>query len=167
MTCIDSAIIKALVEHIGGNPDDVVVGGGGSTQNTLTKLSATFKADDTGALAVDLNLTDLKYLKSGKLIIKTRYAIGGGEKWLLIDGQNNFWTAYNPPTNDDLLIPSTYDTSTGLLRFTNKQASYYNLDVMNNDAESGIFVYNMEVPTGEDMITFMQGITRLINSKHT
>ena len=28
MTCIDAAIIKALVEHIGGNPDDVVVGGG-------------------------------------------------------------------------------------------------------------------------------------------
>ena len=30
MSCIDAAIIKALVEHIGGNPDDVVVGGGSS-----------------------------------------------------------------------------------------------------------------------------------------
>ena len=27
MTCVDAAIIKALVEHIRGNPDDVVVGG--------------------------------------------------------------------------------------------------------------------------------------------
>ena len=27
MSVIDAAIIKALVEHIGGNPDDVVVGG--------------------------------------------------------------------------------------------------------------------------------------------
>ena len=30
MSCIDAAIIKALVEHIGGNPDDVTVGGGDS-----------------------------------------------------------------------------------------------------------------------------------------
>ena len=28
MSCIDAAIIKALVEHIGGNPDDVVSGDG-------------------------------------------------------------------------------------------------------------------------------------------
>ena len=32
MSCIDAAIIKALVEHIGGNPDDV--GGGDSSSNT-------------------------------------------------------------------------------------------------------------------------------------
>ena len=30
MSCIDAAIIKALVEHIGGNPDDVVAGEGGT-----------------------------------------------------------------------------------------------------------------------------------------
>ena len=30
MTCIDAAIIKALVEHIGMNPDDVTVGGASS-----------------------------------------------------------------------------------------------------------------------------------------
>ena len=30
MSCIDAAIIKALVEHIGMNPDDVVGGGGSS-----------------------------------------------------------------------------------------------------------------------------------------
>ena len=30
MSCIDSAIIKALVEHIGMNPDDVPVGGDSS-----------------------------------------------------------------------------------------------------------------------------------------
>jgi hypothetical protein len=30
MTCIDAAIIKALVSHIGMNPDDVPIGGAGS-----------------------------------------------------------------------------------------------------------------------------------------
>ena len=30
MSCIDAAIIKALVEHIGMNPDDVPIGGGSS-----------------------------------------------------------------------------------------------------------------------------------------
>ena len=30
MTCIDSAIIKALVEHIGLNPDDIPTGGASS-----------------------------------------------------------------------------------------------------------------------------------------
>ena len=35
MTCIDAAIIKALVEHIGINPDDVPIGGGSSGSNLL------------------------------------------------------------------------------------------------------------------------------------
>ena len=43
MTCVDAAIIKALVEHIGGNPDDVVVGGGSDS----SKLNATWS---TGTL---------------------------------------------------------------------------------------------------------------------
>ena len=36
MSCVDAAIIKALVEHIGGNPDDVVVGGGASSMIPAT-----------------------------------------------------------------------------------------------------------------------------------
>ena len=54
MTCIDAAIIKALVEHIGMNPDDVPIGGGsgsgsgGSEQSSSTFLDATW--DDTGSL---------------------------------------------------------------------------------------------------------------------
>ena len=52
MTCIDSAIIKALVEHIGMNPDDVPIGGGGGSgsgsgsgsgeQSSSTFLDATW-----------------------------------------------------------------------------------------------------------------------------
>ena len=43
MATLDTAIIKALVEHIGGNPDDVVVGGGSDS----SKLNATWS---TGTL---------------------------------------------------------------------------------------------------------------------
>ena len=37
MSCIDAAIIKALVEHIGMNPDDVPIGGGSSGSNLSWK----------------------------------------------------------------------------------------------------------------------------------
>ena len=43
MTCIDAAIIKALVEHIGGNPDDVV---GDSGSNSDVPLDITWKLEN-------------------------------------------------------------------------------------------------------------------------
>ena len=36
MACIDAAIIKALVEHIGMNPDDIPTAGGGGSSGTST-----------------------------------------------------------------------------------------------------------------------------------
>ena len=42
MSCIDAAIIKALVEHIGMNPDDVTVGGT-STDTVLVKKGGSIK----------------------------------------------------------------------------------------------------------------------------
>ena len=50
MTCIDAAIIKALVEHIGGNPDDVVVGGG----EARSFLQAEWSEDGDGTLSFTL-----------------------------------------------------------------------------------------------------------------
>ena len=45
MSCVDSAIIKALVEHIGMNPDDVPVGGSSSDSNPIF-LDATWSIND-------------------------------------------------------------------------------------------------------------------------
>ena len=42
MSCIDAAIIKALVEHIGGNPDDVVVGGATTLDTVINDSLLTF-----------------------------------------------------------------------------------------------------------------------------
>jgi hypothetical protein len=39
MSCVDSAIIKALVEHIGMNPDSVVGSGGGIIPTTWTTVN--------------------------------------------------------------------------------------------------------------------------------
>ena len=46
MTCIDAAIIRALVEHIGGNPDSVPDGTIGGVADTSTFLDATWETDD-------------------------------------------------------------------------------------------------------------------------
>ena len=42
MSCIDSAIIKALVEHIGMNPDDVPMGGGSSENNPSEEVAINY-----------------------------------------------------------------------------------------------------------------------------
>ena len=47
MSCIDAAIIKALVEHIGMNPDDVPIGGGSSGSNLLWKKVYLYKFTTT------------------------------------------------------------------------------------------------------------------------
>ena len=56
MSCVDAAIIKALVEHIGGNPDDVVVGGGSDDVvggNGLSFIQAEW-IDNSGQINVKL-----------------------------------------------------------------------------------------------------------------
>ena len=40
MTCVDAAIIKALVEHIGGNPDDIPAGGNQTLLPSSNKVIA-------------------------------------------------------------------------------------------------------------------------------
>jgi hypothetical protein len=40
MTCVDAAIIKALVEHIGGNPDDIPAGGNQTLLPSSNKIIA-------------------------------------------------------------------------------------------------------------------------------
>ena len=71
MTCIDAAIIKALVEHIGMNPDDVPIGGGsgsgsgGSEQSSSTFLDATW--DDT-SMYYSFTLPEGQKLEVGSII---------------------------------------------------------------------------------------------------
>ena len=55
MTCIDAAIIKALVEHIGGNPDEVPIGGGGSTE-AVNKLLQTYSLSEGKGFVEAFNL---------------------------------------------------------------------------------------------------------------
>ena len=71
MTCIDAAIIRALVEHIGMNPDDVPIGGGsgsgsgGSEQSSSTFLDATW--DDT-SMCYSFTLPEGQKLEVGSII---------------------------------------------------------------------------------------------------
>ena len=48
MSCVDAAIIKALVEHIGGNPDDVV-GGSSNTDIPVDNVSWKLENKDLGS----------------------------------------------------------------------------------------------------------------------
>ena len=65
MSCIDAAIIKALVEHIGGNPDDVPVGEGGKTYTAGDGISI---VNDKIGVNID---TSTMELKDGKLAVKS------------------------------------------------------------------------------------------------
>ena len=57
MSCIDAAIIKALVEHIGMNPDDVPIGGGGSDTTSSSPLLQPHKPADGNGFVEALGLT--------------------------------------------------------------------------------------------------------------
>ena len=54
MTCIDSAIIKALVEHIGMNPDEIPTGGSADTKTLFNATWSTKNVDSRDLLAFTL-----------------------------------------------------------------------------------------------------------------
>ena len=59
MTCVDAAIIKALVEHIGMNPDEVPIGGSGSSSGSteaVNKLLQTYSLSEGKGFVEAFNL---------------------------------------------------------------------------------------------------------------
>ena len=76
MSCVDSAIIKALVEHIGMNPDDVPVGGGAGDSNP-TFLDATWSINDNDEFTF--------ILPEGQ-----RFGVGSVIKLIANDNSNTF-----------------------------------------------------------------------------
>ena len=86
MTCIDAAIIKALVEHIGGNPDDVV---GGTTTDVNSPggigIGTRFEA------GITLDETGLKFAAICKIgtILRLRHKQTGNiTEWICIRSDN-------------------------------------------------------------------------------
>ena len=67
MSCIDSAIIKALVEHIGMNPDDVPTGGGSHTvageklDTPIEVNPVRIKEEDMPVIHTDITMLRLKH----------------------------------------------------------------------------------------------------------
>ena len=72
MSCIDSAIIRALVEHIGMNPDEIP-NGGTSAAATYTAGEAIDVSDDN-TISVKYD-TDSLQLKDGKLAVHDNVAV--------------------------------------------------------------------------------------------
>ena len=77
MTCVDAAIIKALVEHIGGNPDDVVGGEGGITNTDIPVDNVSWKLENkdlgSGEKPVYVATTDTKSAIRPGVIIKFKW----------------------------------------------------------------------------------------------
>ena len=94
MTCIDAAIIRALVEHIGGNPDSVPDGTIGGVADTSSFLDATW--DDDGAIYT-FTLPEGQKIEVGSII---RYAQKNGSE----------------PISNSLVIEETTSTS-GVKRY--------------------------------------------------
>ena len=77
MSCIDAAIIKALVEHIGGNPDDVLSGNERTIfpNSSYTKSNnTTFKSSTSGAInpTITIEYNSSTPIKVGDVIEFTR-----------------------------------------------------------------------------------------------
>ena len=162
MTCIDSAIIKALVEHIGMNPDDVVVGGGGSTQNTYTKRTDVQFIDNNGKLAVRNTGTDAKLGD----VIRVHMKDGKTYRLMLVNMLPFIWIQYDTENHLAHQYTPTLDSSSGLMIFDNYSTTSVDMDKMNNDSNYGYFDYDMKVPTGEDFIAFMYHVNLRVGAFH-
>ena len=63
MSCIDAAIIKALVEHIGMNPDDITTGG--TSSSSIIPATWSYKSVGDGNSAIAFTLPEGYEIKLG------------------------------------------------------------------------------------------------------
>ena len=117
MSCIDSAIIKALVEHIGMNPDDVPIGGGSSENNPSEEVAINYDLSDED---------NINKLKGSPLLSATEDLT-----WVEVDGKNCLALprATLPTQIGRLLILQRKDTGAKQLYISNLQdvSAFYNL----------------------------------------
>ena len=72
MSCIDAAIIKALVEHIGLNPDEIPAGG--THESVIYNAGEGINVSDDNTISVKYD-TDSLQLKDGKLAVHDNIAV--------------------------------------------------------------------------------------------
>ena len=72
MSCIDAAIIKALVEHIGLNPDEIPAGG--THESVSYNAGEGINVSDDNTISVKYD-TDSLQLKDGKLAVHDNIAV--------------------------------------------------------------------------------------------
>ena len=132
MSCIDAAIIKALVEHIGMDPEDVPVGDTTQSHATDEKLNVTFSTgelDGTNVIKVEAPDYIYDFILPGDVLIvennsnkKKKYyfilsANSTLSKFIVIDTN---WSTYEfeLPTNKSMLtnIDASYYTPIGVFR---------------------------------------------------
>ena len=163
MTCIDSAIIKALVEHIGGNPDDVVIGGGGSTQNTYTKRTDVQFIDNNGKLAMKLGGDSTTYMKVGA-VVRLHYGNGTNYRLLMVSAFPCSFVKVGPDVA--YTYNTTIDSANSIITLNDISTTSVDLDAMNNNPDYGFFDYDMKVPTGEDLLSCMHYLNERIFINH-
>ena len=117
MSCIDSAIIKALVEHIGMNPDDVPIGGGSSENNPSEEVAINYDLSDED---------NINKLKGSPNLSATEDLT-----WVEVDGKNCLMAprATLPTQIGQLLILQRKDTGAKQLYINNLQdvSAFYKL----------------------------------------
>ena len=117
MTCIDAAIIKALVEHIGMNPDDVPVQGGGSEDPTNIFDTTKYTKIDNGSIDTDsYSITNVNNdLKVGDIMVvkfdPEFYPNMNPIRAIITDisSTNIILTSINSKTNKTSIINFEYD----------------------------------------------------------
>ena len=126
MSTIDAAIIKALVEHVGGNPDSIPDGaiGGGKTYTEGDGISI---VNDKIGVEYDTNTMELK---NGTLAAKTQLTAGDGIS--ISNGKANvrFNTNTMELVNGALSVKST--TASGLIPVSDVDYDTYDNNAIGN-----------------------------------
>lgn len=153
MTCIDAAIIKALVEHIGGNPDDVVVGGS-STDTIIPVTWSTQTVDKYEMLA--FSIPDGSDIKIGTCLKLTGDGHNVTEKeWCLycVSNLSNTYRFRTPGKTFDF-------TKTGDLYVADEIAVGMNIQAIPDNSTTGLF----KISNNEMMNQAFETIFLAINS---
>ena len=177
MTCIDSAIIRALVEHIGMNPDEVPIGGSGGGSSAA---STSFELEkEPGYCPMEPTLDGNDYTEGyehlyingihpGTTVLKLKRKDNGElEDWLCCSSriEDTFYLVYeflnlaNPDANNTLKIRCHYEadqTEYVMIRFVDFAKTYEQPSPTRADDDRGF--YRLKITSLTNVWSFISAV---------
>ena len=162
MTTIDSAIIKALVEHIGLNPDDVTTGG--TSTSSIIPVTWSFRKIESNRYALAFTLPEGYKIKLGTCLKLKGIEYGNWTKSTVLYCKNVSSDGTELTFRNAKITMVKFTLQDGLYVSNENCMLEEHIDELPNNETTGLFSYNT-LETIEGTIEWIFWKIRYLNAR--